>query len=231
MRLARNLLLAATAAIAAMAFLASSAFAQSVEVVNEDTGLHCGEVVEDDAGHNTSGGCQVRATNAPGTTAVTFAHIAGSGEVATSSCANVFVANINEDGVGYIDVDAATITENEGTGCVIEPCDELETGTTPHADFEWPISGIAEFGVSREEMVVTFCIRNHAAGVPEGPVTPCTLEVNVTLEDPVPHQYEFRAVDEPCMENPILELSGHWLTDETFDEVELRHIHYPGENP
>ncbi|HWM10676.1 MAG TPA: hypothetical protein VNO82_15085 [Solirubrobacteraceae bacterium] len=211
-----------------MAFLASSAFAQSVEVLEEDLG-HCGEVVEDDAGHNTSGGCQVRATNAPGTSAVTFAHISGSGEVVTSSCQNVFVANINEDGVGHIDVDANTIAENEGTGCVIEPCDEAVGGTTPHADFEWPISGIAEFGASREEMVVTFCIRAHSAT--EGPVTSCTLEVNVTLEDPPTHQYEFRAVDEPCMENPIIELSGHWLTDETFNEVELRHIHYPGENP
>jgi len=231
MRLARNLLLAATAAITAMALLASSAFAQSVEVVNEDTGNHCGEVVEDDVGHNTSGGCQVRATNAPGTGFTTFAHVPGSGEIVTSSCQNIFVANISEDGVGYIDVDANTFAESEVTGCVVEPCDEAEDGTTPHADFEWPISGIAEFGASREELVFAFCIRNHAAGVPEGPVTPCTMEINVTLEDPVTHQYEFRATDEPCMENPILEISWHLLTDETFDEIQINHIHYPGENP
>jgi len=229
MRLARNLLLAATAAIAAMAFLASSAFAQSVEVINEDTLAHCGEVVEDDAGHNTSGGCQVRATNELGTDAVTFAHVPGSGEIVTSRCQNIFIANINEDGVGYIDVDANTILENEATMCVIEPCDETATGTTPHADYEWPISGLAEFGASREELVVTFCIRAHSNI--EGPATPCTLEVNVTLEDPPTHQYEFRAVEEPCMENPAVELSGHWLTDETFDEIEINHIHYPGENP
>ena len=225
MRLARNLLLAATAAIAAMAFLASSAFAQSVEVENEVTGNHCGDVIEEGA-HNTSGGCEVHATSE--SNAVTFAHIA-TGEMVTSSCQNEFRANISEDGVGYIDVDANTILENEATGCVIEPCDEAETGTTPHADLEWPISGIAEYGASREELVVTFCIRAHSNI--EGPATPCTLEVNVTLENLASHQYEFRAVEEPCMENPIVELSGHWLSDNVSSRVEIHHIHYPGENP
>jgi len=226
MRLARNLLLAATAATAAMAFLASSAFAQSVEVIHED-GVHCGEVVEDDAGHNTSGGCEVRATSVSGFT--TFAHVPGSGEAQTSICQNIFVANINEDGVGYIDVDASTFLENEVTGCVIEPCDEAYTGTTPHADLEWPISGIAEYASSREELVFTFCVRNHA--VAEGLGQPCTLEIDITLEDLATHTYELRATEEPCMENPIVEISWHLLTDETFDEIEINHIHYPGDNP
>jgi len=227
MRLARNLLLAATAVIAAMAFLASSAFAQSVEVENEVTANHCGDVVEQ-AAHDTSGGCEIHITSE--SNLVFFAHIA-TGETATLSCQNEFRANISEDGVGYIDVDANTFIENEATGCVVEPCDEAEGGTTPHADFEWPISGITEFGASREELVLTFCIRNHAAGVPEGPATPCTMEVNVTLENLASHQYELRATEEPCMENPIVELSGHWLTDSVGSRIEIHHIHYPGENP
>jgi len=225
MYLARKLVLAVTMTLAAMAFLASSASAQSIEVVNEDTGLHCPDAIVEETGHDISGGCVVHGISE--VNANTFAHIGGGGELLTSSCETELTAHVGEQG-GYIDVDANTIVENESGGCPIEPCDEPATGTTPHADLEWPIGGAVEYGAARETLFATFCIRSHATS--EGAGQPCTVGVDVTLEDPVTHQYELRAIEEPCMENPIVELSGHWVGDDEGD-LELNHIHYPGENP
>lgn len=224
MRHARTLLLAAATAITATAFLATSAFAQSVEVINEDTEFHCPDTVIEE-GHNVSGGCEIHAsTEAP---ASTFAHITGAGEIQTSSCENNLELNINEDGVGYIDVDQDTLHENEATGCPLEACDEPAIGDTPHADLEWPITGMSETGASTEEITITFCIRNHANSEGTGN-TPCTVALHITQTD---HMQELQALEKPCEENPIIELTGHWLTNIERGQVRIEHIHYPGDNP
>jgi hypothetical protein len=223
MRLARNLLLAATAAIAAMAFMATTAFGQSIEVESEPTALHCGDVTES-AGHVVGGGCEVHANSEDN--AQTFQHT-GTSEVQTSSCQNEFTAHISEDATGYI---AVTDTSISGPvpPCVITACDEPPPA--PHAELEWPISGMFEYGAGREAMVVTFCIR--AINQPEGQGnSPCTVIVDAT-QNLDTHQIEFTAAEEPCFEDPTRELSGHWLTEAlpTGNEVnvELHHIHYPG---
>jgi len=223
MHATRNLLLAAIAALAAAAFLATSAFAQSVEVVDETAESHCGDVTEETA-HDVSSGCEVRILNVTPTT--TTGHVA-SGEVVTSSCANNFVANINEDGTGYIDVDANTVVENEAGGCGLESCDEAEDGTTPHASLEWPIAGIAEYGLSREAMTLTMCLRNHIQTEGAGS-QPCTLGIDIVQTG---HQQDLTANEQPCMENPAVELTGHWVTDDEEDEMVINHVQYPGDNP
>lgn len=223
MRLVRNLLLVAAAAIAAMALMAGSAFAQSIEVLDEATGSHCANDVTEVAEHDITGGCEIHATSE--TNAATFVHIPGTGEVQTSSCINEFVAHIDEDGTGYIDVDDQTVQENEATGCPLEACDEPAPS---HHKLEWPIVGMAELGPNREVLIVTFCIRNHAFAEGEEN-TPCTVLVDMVQDEN--HGQEFVTVgadnQTACLENPAIELSGHWVTDDTHDDIEIVHTHYP----
>lgn len=229
MRLARNLLLAAAAAIAAMAFMATSAFAQSVEVIDEATGAHCADVTEL-ANHDIGGGCEVAAHSVvnPGTLAHT-----GTSEVVTSNCESEHIVNIDESGSGYIDVDETTIHTNPQAGCPIEECDEAAPS---HAELEWPISGMFEYGGEQEEMVRSFCIRTVLD--PEGAGSTCTIIVDVA-QDHETHDIVFSAgnpdvtpVPEgaPCHENPATELFGRWQTTGLHDDIEIVHDHYPGDS-
>jgi hypothetical protein len=225
MRLARNLLLAATAAIAAMAFMATSAFGQSIEVEDEPNGLHCGPVTEG-AGHVVGGGCVVHATSEDNFQ--TFQHT-GTSEAVVTSCTNELTAHLSEDGTGYIAVTDASIGTNPVGGCFLTPCDEAGGGTG-HPEYEWPISSLFEYGANREAMIMTFCIR--AFNVSEGTGnSPCTIIIDIA-NNAATHQQEFTAVEDPCFEDPTRELSGHWLTEAVPAgnevNIELHHIHYPG---
>jgi len=223
MRPVHRLLIAGATVLAMMAFLAASAFAQSVEVVDEATDAHCGDIALA-AGHDVSGGCEIHITNDALT--VTTSHFGGSGEIVTSTCANNFVANINEFGIGYIDVDTNTIVENEGAGCVAEACDEPETGVTPHAGLEWPIGGINEYGSGREVMTMSLCLRSHAQA--EGTIgVPCTVSFDVIQ---IGHEQEFTVNSEACLENSDVEIIGHWTSDSEEDEMLVNHVHYPGDD-
>jgi len=230
MRLARTLLLAVAAAVATMAFMAGSASAQSVEVLNEANMQHCPAITESASGHNTSAGCEIQAVSQVNMLLVT--HVVGIGEVQTASCQSTLTANIDEDGQGFIDVDASTLVENEATGCAIEPCDEGEGAgvTTPHADLEWPIFGIGEISGGVEVMAVTFCARPHNTGEGVGPV-PCTVVLDIL--HPEAHEQEIGTFEDPCRENPTRELTGQWLTNDAGGtvDIEIRHVHYPGDNP
>lgn len=215
----RTLLATAITASALIALMATSAFAQSVEVVDEATGSHCPDTVVVSAGHDVSGGCEITAASEE--PAVTFAHIPAAGEIATSSCQSAFTANVSPRG-GYVDVDANTIQENEATGCALEACDEAAPS---HAELEWPISGLTETGAGTETLTITFCIRVHSNFEGTGN-TVCSIAVRVVQ---TAHAQELTAAETPCLENPSNELTGHWVTT-GVDEVELNHIHYPGDN-
>jgi hypothetical protein len=224
MRFARNLLLAAAATSVAMACMATSAFAQSIEIHPEDVATHCSDVVVG-ASHDATGGCLVHAVSEDN--AQTLTHN-GISETVTSSCENEFRGRIGEDGTGYLLVDDDSIHTNPATGCVITACDEPgATGT--HNELEWPISGLFETGGSREVMIVTFCIRPFNTAEGEGN-TFCTIAVDIA-NDPVTHEQEFTANEEPCFETPALELTGHWLTEAVNQgnevDIEAEHIHYP----
>jgi hypothetical protein len=217
MRIARNLLLAALAAVAALAMTAGAAAAQSVEVGVEG-GPHCGTVALG-AGHAVSGGCEVHAISDPAQPSQTFAHD-GTQEAVTSSCSNEFNANIGEDGTGYIDADDLTIATNPVAGCVITACDEAAPS---HEELEWRIHSTTEPSAGIEQMRVTFCIRpfNTVEGTGN---TPCTVTVDIVQ---AAHEQEFTADSEPCEENPVRELSGHWFSEtvNVGDEVNVELIH------
>jgi hypothetical protein len=231
MRLARNLLLAPTAALVTAAFMAPSASAQSIEIHGEGS-AHCNDVAEI-APHGVAGGCLVHRVSEDNT--VTFSH-SGLSEAVTSGCQSEFTAHIGEDGTGYAAIDDSTISTNPGAGCPITACDE--PGIYPpdyypneitHPEFPWPIVGFVESG-GQVQMIYTFCIR--ASTLAEGGSGgTCTIAVDV-VSVPSTHDQELTADSEPCFENPANEVSGHWLTEAIDDgqeqDIELEHIHYPG---
>ena len=223
MRLARDLLLIAVAALAPMAFTATSAFAifpqPNVEVMEEGGLDHCPAVTAS-ANHVVSGGCVVHANSV--TNAQTFAHT-GASEVATTTCANEFTAHVNEGGNGYIATNDASIGTNPASGCVITPCDE-EVDPDPHPEYEWPVRIIEPTATSGERLIVTFCIR--AFNTAEGSIgNNCTISVSVTETG---HEQGFSATELPCLENPAVELSGTWATEADNgtgeDDVEIEHL-------
>lgn len=231
MRLARNLLLGATAAIAALALVTTAAPAQSIEVHGEGS-EHCSDVFEISA-HSITGGCLVHRVSEENT--VTFSHT-GMTEVVTSGCQSEFTAHISENGTGYAAIDDSTIATNPAAGCPITACDE--PGIYPphyypneitHPELQWPIVGFVESG-GQLQMIYTFCIR--ASTLPEGAAGgTCTIAVDVVAV-PDSHDQELTATEEPCFENPANEVSGHWVTEaiDVGDEqdIELEHVHYPG---
>jgi hypothetical protein len=224
MRPACRLLLAATAALAAMVFMATSALGQSIEIHPEDDSTHCSDITTS-AGHSVTGGCRVHIISEAN--AQTLAHN-GFSEVMTSSCGNEFDAYLDEHGVGYMSVNDTSI--QTGVGCGVTPCDESGAGgETTHPELEWPISGISEYGTGREAMDFTFCIRpsNNAESVGNAF---CTVIVDI-VNVPGDHQQELIADQEPCFQDPALELTGHWITEAVPQgeevEIELEHIHLP----
>jgi len=222
-RLARKVLDVATAVFAVMAFTTTSAFAQSIEVHPEGSETHCSDVTTS-AGHAVSGGCSVHITSEGAT--VTMNHN-GVSEVATSSCSYEFTGHIDEEGDGYLAVNDSSIS-GPNPPCQITPCDEDTLGA--HPELEWPISGILETGGAAgggEVMIITFCVRPAGAHESEGN-TICTLIADIT--HPTAHQQELSMNEEPCLENPANELSGHWITEAVPSgdevEIEIEHTHY-----
>jgi hypothetical protein len=218
MRLARNLFLIAAAAIAMIAFSAQAA--NAVEVSNEPSNIHCGEVDATNA-HIVSGGCQIEAETEDNTTADLATHIPTMGENVFSQCENVFNARVHESGNGYIFNQELT-----GANCGISACDEAAPS---HARIPWPAQ-IMEFG-GAEALQVTFCTRAGAhPGAPEDEgtgFTTCTIYIPLLIDGD--HQYEFRTLldtdpttgrpQSRCSQNAIVSLTGHWTIHGTPIEI------------
>ena len=218
-----------TAAIAAaLAIGASTASAQTLEVLSEHpAGGHCGNVTV--TNHLPAGGCAIHATTEPNTTVDFFAHISGVGEVQFSGCENEFEARINEDGLGYIYNQQLTDEEGSPIPCGIAPCDEAAPS---HAQHEWPIVAW-EGGGGNEALATTFCFRPVEAS--EGAeFSYCTFALEASQTG---HGQEFTAGDaagdgNSCLDTTV-EWTGHWITspeDPTgvpHGEIEIVHIH-PG---
>ena len=197
----------------------SGALAQSVELSAED-GAHCGEVVEE-AAHDVSGGCEVGVGSTVNWS--TFIHN-GITEALTTSCESELVANLDEDGVGYVDTSDTTIHVNVG-GCPIVVCDEPKTSAEPHSEIEWPVNGISEVGGGQEVMEMTFCIRPFNTA--EGVFSTCTMDFDVA-QDPATHVLTISVAGRACRENPAAELTAQWQTSGP-NEVEIAHPHYPAD--
>jgi hypothetical protein len=226
MRHVRKLFLLVAAAIAAMAFAASAASAQTVEVNQEDGG-HCGPVTVSE--HIPTGGCSVRAVSTQ--PSVLVRHISGVGEVEFSLCDNVFEARVNENGHGYI---YNQVLSPEGAPCGREPCDEAETGNHPHRNLPWEVQLREPVGGVNEEILrVTFCLAALDTGPVEGQAgTPCTVDITVThvehaMEFSTPHFTPTHDGGAPCINlGGIVELEGHWISQPNENHPNLIEVHH-----
>lgn len=115
MRIARNLLLVALTAVAAMAFVSSAS--AHVEITQESDGSHCTAVTVSD--HGVSGGCALAATS---DAQVELRSLFGT----MILCDNAYEARTDENGGGYIY--NQTFTNCSAT---ISPCTEGDGHKSP----------------------------------------------------------------------------------------------------
>jgi hypothetical protein len=223
MRNVRKLFLSVAAAMAAVAFAASTAYAQTVEVSQEDGG-HCGSVTLVE--HVPTGGCSLKAVWTQPT--VLVRHIAGVGEVEFSQCGISFEMRINEDGHGYIYNQVFTVN---GGSCGRESCDEV----APHHDLPWEAQFREPFGgLDQEILRVTFCLAAFDPGPAEGQTgTSCTVDITVThfehaMEFSTPHFNLDHRGGAPCINlGGVVELTGHWVTQPSVfhpNSIEIHHL-------
>jgi hypothetical protein len=204
MSITRKLFVLAAMVVAAFAFAAPSAFAQSVEGVNEDSGLHCGDVFVDD--HEAGGDCEIVAHD------IQSSHLGFAGVLLSragmplSLCHWEFEGFLGEDASGIITHQSFTNTPQ--SACFIEPCREADEHFEP-----WPILSITEPGVEQETMRFAFCL--VPLGTPHGthPAGPCVIDVDVI--ELGNHAYRFEAEDSPCLGDPSgTEWTGEWLSED-----------------
>jgi len=216
MRNLHKLLLLAAAAIAAMAMAAPTAGASAgVEVIDEVSEEHCDEVIV--TGHDVSGGCELSATSEGGVTTPSITlltHTSPTAETVSSICSNQFDAHVNEEGHGYI-----TNQVLAGDQCGLTACDEAAAAQNPHDQLPWEIQ-LGEFFADHAALGATFCVRPVVLGEGQNVLPPCSVVIDVS--EPAPHEYEFTANEVPCLENPAVELIGHWTLNET--SVEINHL-------
>jgi hypothetical protein len=136
MRIMRRLFLSGVASVIAMAFMASIATAQSVEIVLESNNQHCSAVP-----NSATGGCAIK-----GLGEVTLVEHLWGIEFTASDCNVAFEGRIDEDGEGFIY--GASYTGDAGHNCTRTPC-----------DLPWSIHA-EEHGGGIETLDVPFCARN-----------------------------------------------------------------------
>lgn len=197
-------LLITALAVATAILLTPSAFAQTVEVVDEATAQHCADVTATD--HVVSGGCIVQIADETTTTTDFYTHIPGIGEVVFSECTVALDVHVGEDGLGFIGDQAFG-----GEDCVLMPCDEAAPS---HVNLEWPLT-LMELGGGSEVLTHTFCVRNSESVEGEGLVR-CTVHLTVTQ---TAHSQELSADQRPCHENLATEVSAHWETEAAPPDV------------
>lgn len=214
MRLALSMLLLAAAAIATLAF-AASAHAGGIEVIDEDSFVHC-PAVETNGTHHPVGGCLFAVQN-EGATTTAFSLHTSTGETVFSQCTITFDVRISETGSGQ-----AYRPMFAGQSCGYTACDEAEDAEDPHAEIPWPFT-ISEFGPGNPSLNITMCIRVDSVdegGVIFAPNSPCTVSIPVN-DDDGPHMYEFKATAPAnrCAQNPTIEVTSHWVVTTTPIEI------------
>jgi len=189
MRIARKLALLTVMALAAMAFAASSASADSSVTVNdEQTGDQCDP-------------CLVHAVGESSLTAFHFIRI--------SQCEDEFVAAIESDGSGVIH--DYTNVDDGGPGCTRQNCNEI--APIPNEEIgesEWPISS-EETGPNAGEMEIDFCLDDDSD--PDALGTHCLADVAVTESTTVEHHYSFAVNQECTTPSAPVRVTGNWETE------------------
>jgi hypothetical protein len=178
MRIVRKVGLLALLGIAVAAATAPMASAQTIEVFDEDTGLHCPGIFVN--GHQISGGCSVGVSS--DSPVELRRHLFGS-ESHIADCDWRFVMTLNEDGAFYF-------TDVQITNCIgdadVTACDEGDAhgnGDTP-----MPGSGSESATVGIVNATSTMCLETGVFGIRcEGPtafpINTSSEQYRITLND------------------------------------------------
>jgi hypothetical protein len=200
MRHLSKLFLLAIAALAAMAFAAPLANAQSVEIIEEDSTNHCGAVTN--VNHVVGGGCALTAASAGLVTLYNHGNHTGN-EAIQSVCTNSFSAAIDEDGHGYI---YNQVFGNPVGACFVEPCTESGGAKKP-----WEFEVGEDPTTHAEGMEVEFCVSpNGAMGLENYCV------IHLAIADTGDHQYQVSGTeaggedDDPVHPPSECEVTGTW---------------------
>lgn len=182
MRIAHKLSLLTVAAVMAVAFSASSAFADTdIEVVHEGTEEHCTDpvVVEHEIEDDT--GCH---GNVEGTHIDLAGHVFGIESSAFNDCTNTFEVHFDENGEGYVTDMLVTPGVEGDDDCVnVVPCDsegagQTHPGTHGAADEHvWPIHA-EEIGAEEFEAQTIVCFRTGLDTIPE-----CEGELDLHIDE------------------------------------------------
>jgi hypothetical protein len=197
MRIARTLMLALAAAIAAMAFASTANAEQMIEAVNEDTEQDCSVAAEN---------CEIVAHSEPNQDTVLTGHFIGI-EAIDSTCHDEFTGYLGADGEGHL-----TDQTLEGDDCTRTPCEGDEA--------EWPVR-TEETGTNELNMEIEFCLEDE-----DEVEVHCELDVHVEVmghhsaefsaDNQRCHHVEGTSFD--------VEVDGHWETEAgESDEIEIVH--------
>jgi hypothetical protein len=207
MSTSRKVALLAAAALAVMAFAASSVSAQGLIISNETGGGLCGAAPTKNATtHAVSGGCFIHATG-EGNVELRK-HVFGI-ESHITSCTNEFWGNVGTTGTGFI-VDQVL----GGASCIRKACAETN-GNGFTVKSPWPATGKEATsqepqGGENEVLETTFCVQPVMGA---GGQEMCTINVPFG-ETATNHRYEFgHSAEMPGADGfPGFrcELVGHW---------------------
>jgi len=223
----RKFILMAVMALAAMAVVAPSSFAETeapvspsqVGSVSDASGDPCGTVSR--SGHTISGGCVVHASGAG---AVLTSHTIF-GEIVGARCDNEFTGHIGTDGNGWIGINEVEITEAavNNLNCTheeggVQKCSEADAAAIGHPG-DWAISGFEDTANGSVWLNVEICLENTSLGDVDGDLW---VRANTTGN---PGQVtSFSATDHRLREESVVgeaEFNGSWSIE--GDTVTIAH--------
>ena len=191
MRLASKRVLLAVMAISALAVTVPSAFANPVQVVDEEgTPAHCVDL--GGTAHDPSGGCEFHALG----TFILFNHEVSMEPFAV--CTLEFTANVDEDGRGEI-----SLVEIVGPGACpfIDPCEDIKSEAPP-----WDIS-LETLPDDTIHAVLHICF--------DTPIGQCAgdYEVKFNTSEPQIELYNFGSGQNDTVGIGPCEVQGHWAVE------------------
>lgn len=182
-----------------LAWLATPAVAETLELKNESTGNHCSAVSL--SGTDVDGGCLTHATSNAGV--VLRKHVFGI-ESNITTCDNEFAGRLSEDAEGYLLEQVLT-----GAGCSRQAC-KPSSEATPWAahGFEGTPQGVTE---GDEYLTMNFCAEPVGGGTDE------TCEIDVPFQTyEQQHRQEYGHTSEMGSHGISgfrCELVGHWTSE------------------
>jgi hypothetical protein len=206
----RKLMTSLAAASCIVGIAAATAGAQTLEVTEEFSGLHCPSVSL--TGSFVFGGCRIHVVS--NNTTEFRKHVFGI-ESHITSCYFEALLRLDEDASGYFANHLLT-----GPGCARQPCNVGGVATP------WPASG-TESGASTESITTNFCIEPVGGGTDE------TCEIDLPVKESFQnHRYTIGALGEMSSHGVSgfrceVVANNQWSTENVsgnYTDVEINHL-------